>query len=67
MSCEQLPRVECEESVEERCFKFIRLEPVTKTIEVCNTMLAEPKCNKVTVSLPAQKCVEELKSYKEEY
>ena len=57
----------CEESTEERCFKLLSLDDTAKTIEKCTTTMAEPKCSKVTLDLPAQKCSEELRRVGQSY
>ena len=62
-----LPSVSCEEEKEERCFTVVNLEEETEEIEKCITNLGEPKCNKISLELPAQKCEEQLKEYKSTY
>eukprot|EP00095_Tigriopus_kingsejongensis_P006319 maker-scaffold61_size441589-snap-gene-3.35 protein:Tk06319 transcript:maker-scaffold61_size441589-snap-gene-3.35-mRNA-1 annotation:"hypothetical protein" len=59
----QIPTVTCEDKKEERCFKLIALEETTQLIQKCTVSIAEPKCNEVSLNLPAQTCVEELKEY----
>lgn len=59
----KIPNVTCEDKKEERCFKLVALEETTQEIEKCTVSLAEPKCNQVSLQLPSQTCVEELKEY----
>ena len=58
-----LPTVECSDEREERCFKLTKLEDTMVAVERCTTSLAQPRCTDVTLQLPAQTCVEQLKDY----
>lgn len=63
----QIPEVTCENKEEERCFNLVALEESTETIQKCTTSIGEHKCSKVSLTLPAQTCVEELKEYESSY
>lgn len=52
----KLPKVNCEEVVESRCFQLPVSSLETTTLEKCSTILGPPNCRKVPVKLPRQVC-----------
>jgi len=53
----KIPRVECEDVTEERCFNLPFTTQETESFEQCTTELGPPKCQETTVKLPKQVCV----------
>jgi len=53
-----LPRISCEDLTEERCITVPEVETVSETLEKCVTVLGEPACQAVELTLPKQVCVE---------
>jgi len=53
-----LPRISCEDLTEERCITVPEVEDVSETFEKCVTVLGEPACQAVELTLPKQVCVE---------
>jgi len=51
-----LPRVNCEEVVEKRCFQLPSADLDSTTLEKCSTQLGPPNCRQVPVKLPRQVC-----------
>lgn len=59
----KIPTVKCEQNTESRCFELVTLEETTQTVEKCTTnILPDPDCSKVTLNLPQQVCVEQVRS-----
>ena len=60
MRCENrpidLPRVSCENMMEEKCFMVPEIMEDTETVEKCEVMLGAPDCRMVELSLPKQVC-----------
>merc|ERR1712226_1928 len=53
-----LPRVTCEDIVEDRTITVPEVEDSIVLVEKCDTKLAAPACQKVELTLPKQVCVE---------
>jgi len=51
-----LPKVDCKEVVESRCFSLPTSSLESTTLEKCSTRLGPPKCRQVDLSLPRQVC-----------
>jgi len=51
-----LPKVDCKEVVESRCFSLPTSSLETTTLDKCSTRLGAPKCRQVPLSLPRQVC-----------
>ena len=58
-----LPRVSCEDKVENKCITVPEVEDSTESVEKCVTKLAAPACQKVELTLPKQVCVELVYGY----
>jgi len=58
-----LPRVSCEDKVENKCITVPEVEDSTESVEKCITQLAAPACQKVELTLPKQVCVELVYGY----
>jgi hypothetical protein len=61
-----LPRVSCEDIVEEKCIQVPEVEPSSVTVDKCTYGLGEPACQKVELTLPKQVCVELVYGYAHE-
>merc|ERR1712071_371243 len=53
-----LPRISCEDLVENRCITVPEVEEVTDSVDLCETKLGAPACQDVELTLPQQVCVE---------
>merc|ERR1712055_227144 len=53
-----LPRISCENLVENRCITVPEVEKVTDSVDLCETRLGRPACQDVELTLPQQECVE---------
>ena len=51
-----ITEVKCEDKIEQRCFNVAKFADSTNTIEQVETVIGEPSCDKVTLSLPTQAC-----------
>jgi len=51
-----LTEVVCNDIVEEKCFNVAKFEDGTNTVDQIKTVLGEPNCNPVTLTLPTQAC-----------
>ena len=51
-----LPRVSCENMMEEKCFMVPEIMDNVETVEKCEVMLGAPDCRRVELSLPRQVC-----------
>merc|ERR1711902_481458 len=58
-----LPRVTCEDIVEDRTITVPEVEDSSVSVEKCDTKLAAPACQKVELTLPKQVCVELVYGY----
>lgn len=47
----------CQEKEEEYCYETVELEDYEEHVEVCNTTIAEPKCEDRVIALPEEICV----------
>merc|ERR1711935_1226887 len=61
-----LPRVTCEDIVEDRTITVPEVEDSIVLVEKCDTKLAAPACQKVELTLPKQVCVELVYGYAHE-
>merc|ERR1711936_3045 len=61
-----LPRVTCEDIVEDRTITVPEVEDSSVSVEKCDTKLAAPACQKVELPLPKQVCVELVYGYAHE-
>merc|ERR1712072_1592339 len=61
-----LPRVTCEDIVEDRTITVPEVEDSVVLVEKCDTKLAAPACQKVELTLPKQVCVELVYGYAHE-
>ena len=61
-----LPRVTCEDIVEDRTITVPEVEDSSVSVEKCDTKLAAPACQKVELTLPKQVCVELVYGYAHE-
>lgn len=59
----QIPTVTCEDNKEQRCFELVTLEQTEQEIEKCHTIVGPQECQKVTLNLPSQVCVDEKSGY----
>merc|ERR1712071_209978 len=53
-----LPRISCEDLVENRCITVPEVEEVTDSVDLCETKLGAPACQDVELTLPQQVCIE---------
>lgn len=61
-----LPRVSCADLTEEKCITVPEVEDDVEVVAKCQTQLAAPACQKVTLELPKQVCVELVYGYAHE-
>ena len=61
-----LPRVSCEDIVENKCIQVPEVEDSSVTVDKCTYGLGEPACQKVELTLPKQVCVELVYGYAHE-
>jgi len=52
-----IPRVTCEDVIEEKCITVPDVKEETEKVEKCEVSLAEPKCQYIDLTLPKQVCV----------
>merc|ERR1711976_935080 len=52
----EITEVKCEDKIENRCFNVAKFADATNTVEQVETIIGEPKCDQVTLSLPTQAC-----------
>merc|ERR1712018_767724 len=52
----EITEVKCEDKIENRCFNVAKFVDATNTVEQVETVIGEPSCDKVTLSLPTQAC-----------
>jgi len=60
-----LPVISCEALSEERCITVPKVEDDTEVVDKCATVLADPDCQDVELTLPKQSCVELVYGYAE--
>jgi len=53
-----LPRVSCEDLIENKCITVPDVKEEVKSVEKCEVSLAEPSCQYVDLTLPKQVCVD---------
>lgn len=61
-----LPRLSCETVTEQKCVDQPEVVDETVSIEKCTTRLGTPRCQKVELTLPKQKCIEIVYGYAED-
>merc|ERR1712053_22614 len=52
----EITEVKCEDKIENRCFNVAKFVDATNTVEQVETIIGEPKCDQITLSLPTQAC-----------
>merc|ERR1712053_37275 len=52
----EITEVKCEDKIENRCFNVAKFVDATNTVDQVETIIGEPKCDQVTLSLPTQAC-----------
>merc|ERR1711990_1368606 len=52
----EITEVKCEDKIEQRCFNVAKFADSTNTVDQIETIIGEPSCDKVTLSLPTQAC-----------
>merc|ERR1712088_866316 len=60
-----LPRISCEDLSEEKCITVPKVEDDVEAVDKCVTVLADPDCQAVELTLPKQSCVELVYGYAE--
>merc|ERR1711913_239666 len=53
-----LPRISCEDIVEEKCIMVPEIMDDKEMVDKCETVLAAPSCQMVDLMLPKQVCIE---------
>ena len=53
-----IPRVSCEDLIENKCITVPDVKDEIKKVEKCNVSLAEPSCQEVSLTLPKQVCTD---------
>ena len=61
-----LPRISCEDLSEEKCITVHEIEVVSEAFEKCVTILTDPACQAVELTLPKQVCKEINYGYAED-
>ena len=51
-----IDEVKCEDKIENRCFNVAKFVDATNVVDQVETVIGEPKCDQVTLSLPTQTC-----------
>merc|ERR1711902_190609 len=51
-----IDEVKCEDKIENRCFNVAKFVDATNVVDQVVTVIGEPKCDQVTLSLPTQTC-----------
>lgn len=51
-----ITEVVCQDIEEQKCFNVAKYEDGTNTVDKTETVLGEPNCNAVTLTLPTQAC-----------
>merc|ERR1739838_472003 len=52
----EITEVKCEDKIENKCFNVAKFADATNTVDQVETIIGEPKCDQVTLSLPTQAC-----------
>ena len=52
----EITEVKCEDKIERRCFNVAKFQDNTNTVDQVETIIGEPKCDAVTLTLPTQSC-----------
>ena len=60
-----LPRISCEDLSEEKCITVPKVEDDVEVVDKCVTVLTDPDCQAVELTLPKQSCVELVYGYAE--
>lgn len=60
-----LPIISCEDVSTQKCITVPKVEDDTETVDKCITVLADPACRAVELTLPKQSCIELVYGYAE--
>merc|ERR1712227_846896 len=52
----EITEVKCEDKIENRCFNVAKFVDTENVVEQVETIIGEPKCDQITLSLPTQAC-----------
>lgn len=52
----EITEVKCEDKIENTCFNVAKFVDATNTVEQIETVIGEPSCEQITLSLPTQAC-----------
>ena len=52
----EITEVKCEDKIENTCFNVAKFVDATNTVEQVETVIGEPSCEQITLSLPTQSC-----------
>merc|ERR1712227_704780 len=52
----EITEVKCEDKIERRCFNVAKFQENANTVDQVETIIGEPKCDAVTLTLPTQSC-----------
>ena len=54
-----ITEVKCEDKIEQKCFNVAKFEDSTNTINQVETVIGEPSCEQLTLTLPTQACTKQ--------
>ena len=52
----EITEVKCEDKIENKCFNVAKFQDSTNTIDQVETIIGEPSCEQLTLTLPTQAC-----------
>ena len=52
----EITEVKCEDKIENRCFNVAKFVDAENVVDQVETIIGEPKCDQITLSLPTQAC-----------
>merc|ERR1712001_541766 len=52
----EIPEVKCENQIENVCFNVAKFVDATNTVDQVETIIGEPSCEQITLTLPTQAC-----------
>merc|ERR1712077_151766 len=52
----EITEVKCEDQIENTCFNVAKFVDATNTVEQIETVIGEPSCEQITLTLPTQAC-----------
>merc|ERR1712152_74283 len=52
----EITEVKCEDQIENRCFNVAKFVDAENVVDQVETIIGEPKCDQITLSLPTQAC-----------